>query len=668
MHLFESFVIWAREQFQIVLVPDLLERIPEEREGKPFCAISFNDGWRDNFLYALPLLQQYQVPATVFLTVDLIGTDGRFWQERLYSILNRQHQLKISDDVVQSFNRRFLWYPPLSRSDFTCSRLRQILLERSSEEAGEFVGMLESCGGSTADYPDRSFLNWDEVAVMRQAGIQFGSHTLNHTLLTHAAPDVAWKEIHDSRRKLEHNLGEPVAGFSYPLGHTSARISQLVQDAGYSYALTTKGALFSNSGDPFRLPCVPISNSSIEDPLCKLASEYAKCTVTAGLLRTQPTPKERQRRKWSAGRLRIAFVINGIHGWNAGGTERQLAQMIASLDRSHFEPELFVLQKTEGLKPESLPFPARHVGNPVGALRPRVVWELRRELARFRPLIVHAFFTDAILAASVAARCAGIPVFIQSRRGLATMDQPLLKRLLLRFANHLTTNWQCNSYFIAASIHEAERIPQKQIEILPNMVDTENFRPSTADERRIARQTLGLPVDVPIFISIANLRPMKDHHTLISAAHLLRYKLADAIFLIIGEGSLERDLRAQLLKLQLDESVWLLGARPDVRPWLAAADIGITTSRSEGSSNAVLEYMSAGLPTVVSDILPNRELADGLFFEPGNSLELANQMLLLWHNEELRQALCDSHLKIAKSRNPEAIGRRLRSFYARLAS
>jgi glycosyltransferase involved in cell wall biosynthesis len=174
---------------------------------------------------------------------------------------------------------------------------------------------------------------------------------------------------------------------------------------------------------------------------------------------------------------------------------------------------------------------------------------------------------------------------------------------------------------------------------------------------------------VPIFVSIANLRPVKSHSTLVSAANLLLKKLPDALYLILGEGPVvQEQLTKQIDELKLHGCVRLMGAQPDVRPWLAAANIGIITSLSEGSSNSLLEYMAAGLPTVVSEIPANRELAQAVYFAPGNPSDLAEKMYSLWEDVDLQNQIRDRHLEIAKTHGRTELGHRLREFYARLAS
>jgi len=674
--LFESFLNWAHGRFRVVHIGELIRCASEPtKDKKPLCAITFDDGWRDNYTHALPLLQEYETPATVFLAVGMIGSQRRLWQERLHSCLETLAGDSVQREWVESFNREFSWYPPLSKNDFHFSCLRQMLLNRSSQEAEAFVSRLEKLSLADANDVPRSFLNWEEVSAMRKGGVQFGSHTSNHTLLTRASPEVAWNEIANSRMELENHLREPVSGFAYPWGKAARHVTQFVRDAGYSYAVTTKAGLFSGGEESFLLPRIAISGNVIGDPSGAFSPALAEFSVMRAGVEARRETNVSAGHRSSPERLRIAFVVDRIWDWTNGGTEHQLAHMIEALDRRYFEPELFVLRPTERFEPDALPYRAHLVGHfcassRAGLFRTLCLFRaLKKELAIFRPHIVQTFLVDSNLGGPIAARLAGVPIVVQSRRNLGSTADPVLMRIVRRIANRLTTRWQCNSRAVAMAAQAADGIRPGAIEILPNMIDLGEFKAATPAERVAARQRLGLPLGVPIFISIANLRPVKSHSTLVCAADLLRKKLPDALYLILGEGPVvQEQLTTQINELKLDGCVRLMGAQPDVRPWLAAANIGIITSLSEGSSNSLLEYMAAGLPTVVSEIPANRELAQAVYFAPGNPSDLAEKMYSLWKDVDLQNQIRDRHLEIAKTHGRTELGHRLREFYARLAS
>jgi glycosyltransferase involved in cell wall biosynthesis/peptidoglycan/xylan/chitin deacetylase (PgdA/CDA1 family) len=668
--LFESFLQWATEKFQIVPVPELIRRIKEPLNGnKRYCAITFDDGWQDNYAHAFPLLQAYRAPATIFLAARLVGTGRRFWQERLWACLKGSGEAAINDDLVEEFNRQYLWYPPLRAVDFKFANMRRILLKHSSRDAEEFVDLLESkitCPG--AELLGRSFMNWQEVEIMQKGGVHFGSHTLNHTLLTQAPPDVAWNEITESRKELQERLGDPVIGFTYPWGQTLPIVTRQVRDAGYEYALTTQPSLFSKSTDAWLIPRVPISGNVVRDDTGYFAAELANFSMNSAAFRRSGLRGAAMPVVQPAERLRIAYVINTITQWNTGGTERQLLHLIKSLDPAYFEPALYVLQSSPDLKAGHPLFPIHVVESGKPFVNLRILLDLRKKLAEFKPDIVQTFFLDATLFGTLAATLASVPVIVQSRRSLLVQQEPLAKRVLLRAANRLTRSWQCNSLTVASEVEKTEGLPRKHVEVLPNVLDPHEFKPATPAEKVAARQLLGLPQGVPIFLSVGNLRAVKNHSTLIAAAGLLREKLPDAIYVIVGTGELEADLKAEIERANLGSVVRLVGMQLNVLPWLAAADMGLITSVSEGSSNALLEYMATGVPTVLSNIPSSQEMAQGVFFETRNPADLAAKIYELWSNPRQRDELVKQQRKIALRHSPESIARLLQAYYVSLVA
>jgi len=96
-------------------------------------------------------------------------------------------------------------------------------------------------------------LDWREVKEMQARGIEFGSHTITHPMLTQVSGDVARREIGDSRRMLEDRLGAPVPFFCYPRGDVNAAVQRIVRDEGYAAACSIEPGLNDGRTDLFRL-------------------------------------------------------------------------------------------------------------------------------------------------------------------------------------------------------------------------------------------------------------------------------------------------------------------------------------------------------------------------------------------------------------------------------
>jgi glycosyltransferase involved in cell wall biosynthesis len=667
-NLFGAFLDWVCERYRVVGVDALARRRQHPKEGgAPLCAITFDDGWRDNFLHALPLLRQRQLTATIFLPVRFIGTERRFWQERLWVCLEELDNRNEAESTLQTVMNSFPWCPQLPLREKKFERLRRILLHRPSCEAEEFVDRLATATGPLAALTGRAFLDWVEVRAMQDAGITFGSHTLHHTLLTRAEPAIVEREIQESRRELTERLGAPPVGFAYPWGATGSHIRERVKASGYECAVTTKEGMVRGGSDPWLLPRIPISDSSLRDIRGGFGAGRTNFYLASRALR-KADPKRflPEGKSRLAERLRLAFVIDAIDSWEDGGTEQQVGKLLAALDRKHFEPELYFLRPPAKLTLNDFPCPVHLAGSSSELSRVRILWRLTQLFRQHRPHIVQTFFRDGTYYGTVAAWAARVPAIVISRRN-AGHWKTALDRLALKVVNRLADAWQCNSRTALESL-TAEGVPAGRIDILPNALDLERFSVPAPEERLAARRQLGLSPAAPVFVSVATLFPVKDPMVLVEAAGHVHQVLPDAQFLLVGEGPLRISLASRIEELGLTANARLAGAQSDVRPYLAAADIGLLTSRSEGSSNSLLEYMAMGVPAVVTDLPANRELVEGEFFEAGNARELSSRVLSLWQDPKQRALMSEEYRRRAMEYGLEAFARRAQSYYVKLAA
>jgi glycosyltransferase involved in cell wall biosynthesis/peptidoglycan/xylan/chitin deacetylase (PgdA/CDA1 family) len=666
---FSDFLDWASENYQTVPLDELfLERGKRSANQRPPCAITFDDGWLDNFVYAFPQLHRRQLPATIFLPTRFIGTNRRFWQERLWVSLQGMKDHERRRSAIAQVGKQLPWFPPAKEYRESYKALKRLLLTRPSVEAEEFTQHVLELAEVDDKSCERAFLNWDEVRQMQAAGVGFGSHTLNHTLLANATPSTGGVEIQESREELSAQLRSEVCGFAYPWGAVGAYSSAQLKKSGYQYAVTTRPGLAREDSDPFLLSRIAVSDAVLDGGLGRFNGGKVRLSLAKNVLMNRPRPSHKILEQTREERIKILFVIDVITEWE-GGTERQLHLLIRSLDTKYFEPKLCFIFDAPELPTESYPCPVRVLYGAAEKVPPLPLRFLRlmQAIREEQPDIVQTFFTEGLLAGIPAARLAGVPQVVGSVRNAGYWKKSH-HSLLMRVVKHFAHRWQTNSRALWAYQTQVEGIAPERVEILPNGTDLARFQRPTSEEVRRIRHELGLSEDGPICVSVANLTAIKDFPALIEAAKLLVKTLPTIQFVIVGDGPLRGQLEEQAREAKLMETVKFVGRQADVRPYLAAADFGILTSHSEGSSNSVLEYMAMGLPTVVSDIPPNRELVDGAFFKPGAARALAEQIEHLWHDAAERSAMSARNVYLAAQFSLEHFALRAQSYYARLAS
>ena len=215
-------------------------------------AITFDDGWRDNYTHAWPVLKKYSVPATIFAVSGMIGTKRTFWPNRLMQLLSERNNigewpsgLEWLTDVSPVKPEQLTTPEALSDLVQACKRFSDIEMYKRLDALPETT---------TAASPMRTMLDWDEIREMQASGlVEIGSHTENHCrLLESLDAEIAGHEILASKRTLEDRLGGTVQSFCYPNGDVSALAARLVGE-NYRLAVTTQRGINGAKQDPYRL-------------------------------------------------------------------------------------------------------------------------------------------------------------------------------------------------------------------------------------------------------------------------------------------------------------------------------------------------------------------------------------------------------------------------------
>lgn len=174
-------------------------------------------------------------------------------------------------------------------------------------------------------------------------------------------------------------------------------------------------------------------------------------------------------------------------------------------------------------------------------------------------------------------------------------------------------------------------------------------------------------------ISTRSLNPVYDVGTLIQAIPIILAEVPAAKFIICGKGKQENQLQTLTRKLGIERNVIFAGwvSHAELATYLAASDIYVSTSLSDGTSNCLLEAMACGLPAVVTDIPANRswiqESENGFLFPARNHAILAKQVIKLLHNEQDRKDFGHkSRREVELKADPEIEMQKLEHIYMQL--
>ena len=297
-------------------------------------------------------------------------------------------------------------------------------------------------------------------------------------------------------------------------------------------------------------------------------------------------------------RISVLYCIDAmVHG----GTEKQLAALIRGLDRGRFDPALCVL-KPSTMDLSDLNCPVLELGfrsfrsfAAIGCVR-----RLRRFIRDRRVDLVQTFFQDATLLGCAASLRTSVRARVATFRDMGFWRTPG-KVAQLRLAYPAFHGFNANCGAVAKQFHDLDGIPADRFEVIPNGV--------AAIPPALARSS---PVR-PVIGIVANMdRSVKRVDLFLDAAQIVARAESGAQFVIIGEGHLRPALIEQAARLGIGDRVRFVGGVTSVIDHVRRFDIGVVCSDSEGLSNAILEYMAAGVATVARDVGGNAELvADG---------------------------------------------------------
>ncbi len=249
---FRLHLSFLKRHFQVLPLQDLVARIETKSSISGCCAITFDDGWVDNYFLAYPMLQQFEMPATIFLATGFIGTDRLFWPDEV-----AYHLKHMEFSQLANFSAILKILPShILRSSLSDKQLDQVittLKAYSPEERREFLIRLRSrCGIS---FNRRMMMNWNEIKEMVSSGlVRVGSHSHEHVFLDQVSLEEANKEVALSRREIEQRLGVSPTMFAYPNGNLAGGIGPVLKRNGFKAAVTTRKAWFNGRVNKYKIP------------------------------------------------------------------------------------------------------------------------------------------------------------------------------------------------------------------------------------------------------------------------------------------------------------------------------------------------------------------------------------------------------------------------------
>lgn len=251
---FEQQMAHLAKHYHVCVLDEAVEEFQKGRLSRNAVVITFDDGYRDNYQYAYPIVKALSVPMTIFLATDVIGTGRTLWHDRVFSAF--RDTAKPILDGFDSLTDGMKLAGPVDRQR-TMERVLGLL--RHLDEASRDARITALC--SCLDVAERRveqglMLSWEEVREMSRHGVSFGSHTASHPIMSRISSQETDVQLEQSCEAIQRHLGSRPTTFAYPNG-TKADFTEMTKQAlrrhGFHCAVTTEFGINEPGTDLYEL-------------------------------------------------------------------------------------------------------------------------------------------------------------------------------------------------------------------------------------------------------------------------------------------------------------------------------------------------------------------------------------------------------------------------------
>ena len=258
---FEAQMRHLRKRYRLVSLAQMCRELQDSGPGEPALAITFDDGYRDLYTHAFPVLQKYKIPATVYLIGRCVETGETPWYDRIFVAFQAVPGAAL--ELELDGPRRFELSNPAARARAAWEIVCYLRAIPDARRRACCAALERQIPPPREELKER-MLNWEQVRRMHDGGVFFGAHTLTHPVVSQLEPGAWEEELASSKQLLESRLGSPVEDFAYPFGkpeHCGLAAEDFLRRCGYRSAVTTAEGCNTKGVSLYRLRRLQIGDS-----------------------------------------------------------------------------------------------------------------------------------------------------------------------------------------------------------------------------------------------------------------------------------------------------------------------------------------------------------------------------------------------------------------------
>ncbi len=344
IHNFEMHMKYIKEHYEIVSLEDLVKECPHD-EKRNQVAITFDDGYRDVYRNAFPILEKYQIPATVFITTGNIETRKENWPDLVmraclqpaiyHHYFDMENELTSMRCYTRNLQERCGFYRIMGE---ICGRLGADSRREQLQQLKVWAGFDEEGRES------RRILSREEIQILANSPlITIGSHTQTHPILKCLSYEEQMKEISGSKGRLEEITGKRHSLFAYPYGGRDAfdeTAIDILKENGYQMAVTTESKNVDQYTDLYQIPRYVVFNYHKKEFYEFLYSIFGEKKIEKHSHNGDRAKSKKEKRLFYIGRLKEDTVILSggakiiIWGYGFWGRELYKELKLLELDKN----------------------------------------------------------------------------------------------------------------------------------------------------------------------------------------------------------------------------------------------------------------------------------------------------------------------------------------------
>lgn len=244
---------WLKENVDLVSEEELIRDLKGQRRGKRLSVlITFDDGYRDNYTIAYPIMQEMGIPGIFFIPYDIIEQRSLGWWDLIAYVIKNcgKESIKFEGRDIRFDKHRSYWV----------TYFQELAKTQSKSRIESMIQVLSNSCEVSLPGPEvqgAELMTWDQIREIAGADNAIGSHTNNHPVLANEDRQTQEEEIKRSKELIEHKIGREVRSIAYPVGniqHFNEDSVALAKESGYHIGFSYKtGCNVWGRIDPYRI-------------------------------------------------------------------------------------------------------------------------------------------------------------------------------------------------------------------------------------------------------------------------------------------------------------------------------------------------------------------------------------------------------------------------------